>query len=157
MSAGLFSTFPGWYSSGTRYLPVASRQHVDLRLPYWPEVSVRSSFPASCTHSQLLLAVKQLLLPPLCCSLCPTQHEDALLTSPSLCVSVRLPASPQEKEGGHPAEPGGPALLHHRRGPGEDPSAQVHHSESTKQHIGLRIRLMLHSVRIYGGPCYIWS
>lgn len=146
MSVGLLSTFPGWCSSGTRYLAVASRQHVGLRLLCWPEVSVRSSFPASCTHSQLLLAVKQLLLPPLCCNLCP--YSVRTLSSP-LHLSVSLFASPQEKEGGHPAQPGGPALLHHRRGPGEDPSAQVHHSESTKQHIGLRIRLTVHSVRIY--------
>lgn len=49
-------------------------------------------------------------------------------TSPSpscLCVCFL-----QEKEGGHPAQPGGPALLHHRWGTGEDPSPQVHHRES---------------------------
>lgn len=117
----------------------------------WPQVTVLARDQCEVLFSSLLYSLSSSLqsnsFSPLCAAVCAL-HSVRTLSSP-LCLSVSLFASPQEKEGGHPAQPGGPALLHHRRGPGEDPSAQVHHSEFTKQHLGLRIGLMVHSVRIY--------
>lgn len=112
------------------------------------KVSVTSCVPVQCviiTHS-FSLRSKSFFFSSLCCSfpsMFPPNCRLSFLTFLSVCVFLSL-CFLQEKEGRHPAQPGGPALLHHRRGPGENPCTQIHHSESSEQETSPRINVWNH-------------